>query len=79
MAGSYDFEEQERIADIQHWWEDNARFVFAAVAALILSVAGWQGWQYWTAVQADEAAAMASRPAQVPRPTRRRPATSRGR
>ena len=60
MAGSYDFEEQERIAAIQHWWEDNAKFVYAAIAALILSVAGWRGWQYWSAVQASDAAAMAS-------------------
>jgi predicted negative regulator of RcsB-dependent stress response len=60
MAGSYDFEEQERIAAIQHWWEDNARFVYGAVAAFVLAVAGWKGWQYWSAVQTADAAAMAS-------------------
>lgn len=59
MAGSYDFEEQERIAAIQHWWEDNAKFVYAAVAAVVLSVGGWRGWQYWSATQVAEAAAMA--------------------
>ncbi len=48
MAGSYDFEEQERIAAIHHWWEDNAKFVFVAVAVFLLSVAGWRGWQYWS-------------------------------
>jgi predicted negative regulator of RcsB-dependent stress response len=60
MAGSYDFEEQERIAAIHHWWEDNAKFVFAAVAIFLLSVAGWRGWQYWTSVQLADAAAMAA-------------------
>lgn len=60
MAGSYDFEEQERIASIQHWWEDNAKFVYAAIAAFVLSVAGWKGWQYWSATQAADAAAMAA-------------------
>ncbi len=60
MAGSYDFEEQERIAAIQHWWEDNAKFVYAAIAAFILSIGGWRGWQYWSSVQAAEAAAMAA-------------------
>lgn len=60
MAGSYDFEEQERIAAIRHWWEDNAKFVWAAVAAFVLSVAGWRGWQYWSSVQAADAAAMAA-------------------
>jgi predicted negative regulator of RcsB-dependent stress response len=58
MAGSYDFEEQERIAAIQNWWEDNAKFVYAAIAAFALSIAGWRGWQYWTATQAADAAAM---------------------
>ncbi len=58
MAGSYDFEEQERIAAIQHWWDDNAKFVYAAVAAFVLSVAGWKGWQYWSSVQNADAAAM---------------------
>jgi predicted negative regulator of RcsB-dependent stress response len=58
MAGSYDFEEQERIAAIQHWWEDNRRYIFAAVAAFLLAVGGWKGWQYWTAVQTEEAAAL---------------------
>jgi predicted negative regulator of RcsB-dependent stress response len=60
MAGSYDFEEQERIAAMQHWWEDNAKFVYAAVAAFVLSVAGWKGWQYWSGVRQSDAAAMAS-------------------
>jgi len=58
MAGSYDFEEQERIAEIQHWWEDNAKFVYAAVAAFVLAIGGWKGWQYWSQVQNEDAAAM---------------------
>ena len=65
MAGSYDFEEQERIAAIQHWWEDNAKFVYTAVAAFVLSVAGWKGWQYWSTVQTAEAATMAAQVAKV--------------
>ena len=60
MAGSYDFEEQERLAAMQHWWGDNAKFVYAAIAAFVLSVAGWKGWQYWSATQAADAAAMAA-------------------
>ena len=58
MAGSYDFEEQEQLAALQHWWEDNARVVYAAVAALVLAVGGWKGWQYWSLVQSEDAAAM---------------------
>ncbi|HEX4943571.1 MAG TPA: tetratricopeptide repeat protein [Usitatibacteraceae bacterium] len=58
MSGSYDFEEQERIAAIHHWWEDNAKFVYAAIAAFVLAVGGWRGWLYWSAVQSEDAAAM---------------------
>lgn len=58
MAGNYDFEEQERIAEIQHWWEDNAKFVYAAIAAFVLAIGGWKGWQYWSTVQSEDAAAM---------------------
>ncbi|MBL0141473.1 MAG: tetratricopeptide repeat protein [Betaproteobacteria bacterium] len=58
MAGSYDFEEQERIAAMHHWWEDNAKFVYASVAAFVLAVGGWKGWQYWNSVQNADAAAL---------------------
>jgi predicted negative regulator of RcsB-dependent stress response len=58
MAGSYDFEEQERLAELKAWWEDNRLYVFAAIAGLVLAYAGWQGWRWWSARQAEEAAAM---------------------
>lgn len=60
MAGQYDFEEQERIAAMRHWWEDNAAYVYGAVAVLVLSVAGWKGWEYYSRTQADDAAALAA-------------------
>jgi predicted negative regulator of RcsB-dependent stress response len=65
MAGSYDFEEQERIAAIQHWWDDNAKFVYTAVAAFVLSIGGWKGWQYWSTIQTADAAAMSAELARV--------------
>jgi predicted negative regulator of RcsB-dependent stress response len=58
MAGSYDFEEQERIAELKAWWEDNRWYVLGAIAALIVAFAGYRGWQYWQARQAEDAAAM---------------------
>ena len=58
MAGEYDFEEQERIAELRAWWEDNRWYVLGAVAGLLLAVAGYRGWLYWQARQADDAAAM---------------------
>jgi predicted negative regulator of RcsB-dependent stress response len=58
MAGSYDFEEQERIAELKGWWEDNRWYVLGAVVAALLALAGYRGWQYWNASQAEDAAAM---------------------
>ena len=58
MAGSYDFEEQERLAELKAWWEDNRIFVFAAVAAGIIAFGGWQGWKYWQVRQDEQAASL---------------------
>jgi predicted negative regulator of RcsB-dependent stress response len=58
MAGPYDLEEQERIDAIKDWWEVNGKYVYAALAAFVLSLAGWRGWQYWTQSQAEDAAKM---------------------
>ena len=58
MAGSYDFEEQERLAELKGWWEDNRLYLFAAVAAAIIAFGGWQGWKHWQVRQHEEAAAL---------------------
>jgi predicted negative regulator of RcsB-dependent stress response len=58
MSGSYDFEEQERIAELKAWWEDNRWYVLGAIVAALAAFAGFRGWQYWTASQEADAAAM---------------------
>ena len=58
MAGSYDFEEQERLAELKAWWEDNRWLVLGAVIAAVIAFAGWEGWKYWRARQAEEAATL---------------------
>ena len=58
MAGSYDFEEQERIAELKAWWEDNRMYVLVAVLAAFVAFAGYRGWVHWKASQAEDAAAM---------------------
>ena len=67
MAGSYDFEEQERIAELKAWWEDNRWYVAGAIVAAILVFAGWRGWQWWSARQAEEAAALFKPVAEAPK------------
>jgi predicted negative regulator of RcsB-dependent stress response len=56
MAGPYDLEEQERIAELKAWWEDNRWFVLGAFVVAIVAFAGWQGWQHWKRTTAEEAA-----------------------
>ena len=58
MSGSYDFEEQERLAELKAWWEDNRWYVLGAVIAALAAFAGYRGWQYWTASQEADAASM---------------------
>lgn len=58
MTGSYDFEEQERLAELKAWWEDNRWFVLGAVVAAVLAFAGYRGYYWWNARQAEEAAAL---------------------
>jgi predicted negative regulator of RcsB-dependent stress response len=58
MAGPYDFEEQERIAELKAWWEDNRWYLLGAVVAALVAFGAYQGWKVWNAKQADDAAAM---------------------
>src|ERR1700694_4427232 len=58
MSGSYDFEEQERIAELKAWWEDNRWYVIGAIVAALLAFGGYRGWLYWSAGRAEDAAAM---------------------
>jgi predicted negative regulator of RcsB-dependent stress response len=58
MAGSYDFEEQERLAELKAWWEDNRMFVFVAVGLAIVALIGYEGWKVWKVRQAEDAASL---------------------
>ncbi len=67
MAGSYDFEEQERLAELKAWWEDNRLYVIAAVVVAFVAFAAFRGWQYWRKHEAEDAAAMFQPVAQAPK------------
>jgi len=58
MAGSYDFEEQERIAELKAWWEDNRVFVFSVAIAGFVALAGWEGYNAWKERRLEDAALM---------------------
>lgn len=56
MAGSYDFEEQERIAELKAWWEDNRWYVAGAIVLALAIFAGYRGYVWYTTKQAEDAA-----------------------
>ncbi|HLX22644.1 MAG TPA: tetratricopeptide repeat protein [Usitatibacter sp.] len=56
MSGSYDFEEQERLAELKAWWEDNRWYVVGGIAAALVSFAGYRGYNWWSLREADAAA-----------------------
>jgi predicted negative regulator of RcsB-dependent stress response len=57
MSG-YDFEEQERLAELKGWWEDNRWYVVGGIVAAIVAFGGWKAWQGYQARQLSDAAAM---------------------
>jgi predicted negative regulator of RcsB-dependent stress response len=67
MAGSYDFEEQERLAELKAWWEDNRWYVVGAVAAVLIVFFGYRGWNYWNAQQSEDASLMYRAMADAPK------------
>ena len=58
MSGSYDFEEQERLAELKGWWEDNRWYVIGGIVAAIVAFGAWKAWQAYEARRVAEAAAM---------------------
>jgi predicted negative regulator of RcsB-dependent stress response len=55
---AYDLEEQEQLASLKGWWQDNGTLVLAVVAAVALATAGWFGWRNWQANQAMQAGSL---------------------
>jgi len=56
MSGSYDFEEQERIAELRAWWEDNRWYVIAAITAAVIAFIGYRGYVWWHQKSLEDAA-----------------------
>lgn len=57
MSGSYDFEEQERIAELHAWWEDNRWYVIGAITAAAIAFIGYRGYAWWQHKAQEDAAA----------------------
>ena len=52
---AYDLEEQERIAALKDWWDKWGTWVYAALIAFFLGLAGTQGWKYFQGKQTADA------------------------
>ena len=54
----YDLEEQEKLDDLKAWWEENSKYVSAAVLVVALVVIGVQGWRWYQRTQAEQASVL---------------------
>ena len=52
---AYDLEEQEQLAALKAWWQENGGLVMTAITLVLVALAGWQGWNYYQRNQAVQA------------------------
>jgi predicted negative regulator of RcsB-dependent stress response len=55
---AYDLEEQEQLAALKAWWQENGTAVITAVSLVLIAFATWQGWNYYQRSQAVQASNM---------------------
>jgi predicted negative regulator of RcsB-dependent stress response len=55
---TYDLEEQEQLAALKAWWNDNGNLVMTTVTAVLVVFAAWQGWNYYQRSQASQASGL---------------------
>ena len=55
---AYDLEEQEQLAALKAWWQENGSLVLTVVTLVLFALAAWQGWNYYQRTQAVQASGM---------------------
>lgn len=55
---SYDLEEQEQLATLKAWWQENGNLVMTTVSLVLIVFAAWQVWNYYQRNQAAQASAL---------------------
>ena len=55
---TYDLEEQEQLAALKGWWQENGSLVITAVTLVLVALAAWQGWGYYQRNQAVQASSL---------------------
>ncbi len=55
---TYDLEEQEQLAALKAWWQENGNLVLTVVTLVLVALAAWQGWNYYQRKQAVQASSL---------------------
>lgn len=55
---AYDLEEQEQLAALKAWWQENGNLVMTAASLVLIVLAAWQGWNYYQRNQAVQASGL---------------------
>ncbi len=55
---TYDLEEQEQLAALKAWWQENGNLVLTVVTLVLVALAAWQGWNYYQRKQALQASSL---------------------
>jgi predicted negative regulator of RcsB-dependent stress response len=55
---TYDLEEQEQLAALKAWWQENGSLVLTVVTLVLVALAAWQGWSYYQRNQAVQASTL---------------------
>ncbi len=55
---AYDLEEQEQLATLKAWWEENGNLVLTTLSLVLIALAVWQAWNYYQRNQAAQASAL---------------------
>ena len=55
---AYDLEEQEQLAALKAWWQENGGLVVTMASLVLVVLAAWQGWNYYQRNQAVQASGL---------------------
>ncbi|HEY0665937.1 MAG TPA: tetratricopeptide repeat protein [Gallionella sp.] len=53
-----DAHEQEQLDAMKAWWNENSKWIVAALLAAVVAVGGWRGWVYYQHQQDNQAATL---------------------